>query len=73
LKGINPDELFIILSYGEYMVRLADIDRVLCVDTEYVSNVGRIPAKVKSMVGKDLVLSDGRAVIAAQARTKLED
>lgn len=70
---IKPDELFVILSYSEYMVRLADIDKVLCVDTEYVTNVGRVPRVVKSMAGREFTLTDGAAVIAAQARSKLEE
>ena len=72
MSKVNPDELFVILNYGEFLVRLTDIERVFAVETEYVSGKGRIPKTVKTLAGKEIVVVDGRAVIAAQARTKLE-
>lgn len=70
---IKPDELFALLSYSEYMVRIADVDKVYIVDSEYCTNKGRALKSVKSMVGRDVTIISGADVIAAQARTKLEE
>lgn len=77
MKDIKPEELYVCLPYSEYLIKTADLEKV--VHSMIPANVSYDPGTDKYVVqdvrdfsNMSLRMITGEEILAAQARKRLE-